>query len=158
MQTSRKQALALTAIAITIVAAALMQNGALRVLGVAPHAVLAALVAISFFTENGIFYGLVVLIGALFARSSNALFDPVAVSLIISACLIFWLGRRLVWPGIVGVILLSAVGTMAAYLYIEPAFIWQHPGVLFAEMLYTLLMAIGIFEALRFFFAHAVRR
>lgn len=158
MQTGSKQALAITAIAITIVAAALMQSGALRIMGTAPHVVLAALVAISFFTENSIFYGLVVLIGALFVRSSPAFFDPVAVSLVISATLIFLLERRLVWPGIVGVVLMSAIGTLTTYLYIEPAFLWEYPGVVCIEMLYTVLIAIGIFETLRFFFAYAVRR
>lgn len=150
--------LGITAIAIVVLAASLMQAGTLRVYGLAPNVVLVALVVFSLFSENAVFYLLLTLIASLFVRATPVIFDGLAVATFLVGVLAFLIERWLVWPGPVGVAILTAGGTALTYAIIEPSFIWTHGWLLLAETLYNVALGLALFEVVQFFFGRALRR
>lgn len=149
--------LAVTSFVMVMVASALMFSGALRINGIAPNAVLVVLIVVSFFSENTLFYILLALVGALFVRATPTIFDPLAVATTILALLVFFLQRRMVWPGMLGTILTVGATTILLYVGIAPGFLWQHPGLVGLELVYNVVIGLVVFEVFNVFFGRRLR-
>lgn len=100
----------------------------------------------SFFTENTAFYALLVLVAAWSVRSTPTLFDPLSTVTAVLALAVFWLQRRIVVRGILGVSIIIVVTTLGVYAILEPSFIFRYPGVLIGELAYNLLFGFVLFE------------
>jgi hypothetical protein len=74
------------------------------------------------------------------------------------AIAVFWLQRHLVVKGLIGVSLLVGIATVALYGIIQPSFLLQHSGVVFAELVYNLLCAFLLFEITERFFGKGIRQ
>ena len=149
--------LAVTAFILVAVAAACGQTGVLRIAGVAPNALLVTLVVLSFFCENLPFYLLLVFFAVLIGRVTPTFFDPVATVTAFLALLVFWLERRLVWPGLIGVVIMVGITTFLTYLFLSPAMLIQHFGILAGELVYNVGVGLLLFEALRLVFGQRAR-
>lgn len=143
---------------LVLVAAALMQHASLRIGGIAPNVLLVSLIVISFYVEQVFWYAGLVIVAAALVRTSPVFFDPVALTTIALALIVFFLQRRMVWPGLVAASLLTCGATIATYLCIEPYFIWQHTGVLIGELVYNVGISIIVFEVLRLLVGASSRR
>jgi hypothetical protein len=153
----RRAQLGIVSLVAVILAAVCMQAETLRIGAVAPHALLAVYIVVSFFSENPVFYGLLALIGSALLRFTPTLFDEVALATLFLAALIFLVQRRVVWPGVFGTLLLVLLGVLANYLVLEPSFIVNYPMVVAGEILYTVVLSLGLYEIYRFFFAGSSR-
>lgn len=145
------------AIALISVAAALMQSGLLRIGGIAPNSLVAALVVTAFFIENPLVYGLCALLASILMRATPVLLDPVALATVGIAVVLYGVQRRLVWPSFSGAALLSVVGVIGMYGMTQPSFLWQEPVLLLQEIVYTVGVAVLLFGAMKFFFGDAIR-
>lgn len=145
------------ALVVVVAAAALMQRSTLSIAGIAPNLLLVSLIIFSFFSENAVFYAALVFVGVLFGRASPAVFDPFAFTTA-GLCLgVFWLQQRMVWPGLISAGTITAIATVLTYIVLSPAFLWQHSGILLAELLYNVVLGLVLFEVIQFFFGRKFR-
>ncbi len=137
---------AIAALLAVLISGALMQASVLRVYGIAPSLVLVCLVVCSFFTESIGFYALLVILAGWSVRVTPVLFDGVALATTALAFGVFWLQRRIVVKGLIGVSLLIGFTTIVMYAMIQPSFLVRHPGLMMGELLYNLLIGFVLFE------------
>ncbi len=149
--------LGVLAFALVIICAALMQHDALRIAGIAPNLILVTLIVFSSFTENPLFYAVLVLVGTVFGRATPVVFDSLAVATAVLCFAVFWLQRRMVWPGLVGTGISVTIATVLTYAFLAPRFLWQHPGIWLLELAYNVMLSLVLFEVLRFFFGSKIR-
>lgn len=147
------------AVAVLLVAAAaLMQGRTLAVAGVAPNLILLTLLISGFFIDSPAVYIALTLLASVLARATPSVFDPVSASVFVVGVLGFFAERRLVWPSFVGTVMLSAGATVAAYLLVQPSFLWTSFGAFAGELLYNVVVGLVLFAAYKFFFGDTVRR
>jgi hypothetical protein len=150
--------LAITSFALVILSSALMQAQVLRIGGVTPNVLLVSLIVIGFFSENVIFYTLVVLVGALFGRATPIVLDPYALATtgIVLAAFIF--GQKMVWPSLFGVGSIVSIATVLTYLLVSPQTLWGHPEMWLLELVYNIGIGLLMFEIMRLRFGNNIRR
>ena len=149
--------LGVIAFAAILLGAALMHSGALRISGVAPNLVLVALVVFSFFSENILFFVVLTLFAGVLVRATPTVFDPLATVTTVLALLVFLLERRVVWPGLLGTAIMVGLTTLLTYLAIDPGFLWQHFGLVTAELLYNIAIGLVLFELVNWLVGRSVR-
>ncbi len=154
---STREKFAITAAIIVVLAAVLMQTQSLRIAGASANFVLVALIVLGFFTDNFAFYAVCVLLATLLVRFSPLVIDPLAVVTAALALVAFWIERRLMWQGMIGIIITVITATLGAYILLEPQFIWQEPGLLAAELVYNVVVGVLLFEVLQWLFGRRIR-
>lgn len=148
---------AIYALLLVVVAGALMQVSALRIFGVAPNLLLVCLIVCSFFTEQIVFFTFLMLCASLSVRTTGAAFNQLSIATAVFALVVFWLQRRLVVRGFLGVSLLIGFLTPCVYLVIQPTFLWQYPGVVMSEIVYNAVVGFILFEITDRFFGKGIR-
>jgi len=141
-----KNIFAVSAFTLILLSGALMQVSALRIYGVAPNLILVSLVVCSFFTEEPVFFTLLVLAASWIVRVTPTIFDPLAAVTLLIGLAVFWIQRRMVVRGLFGVSLILGISTVAVYAWVNPSFIWLHPGEVLWELIYNLILGFALFE------------
>ena len=129
-----------------ILAGVLTRVPVLSIGSVQPDLVLAVLVAAALFTRNTAFFALLTGLAVVFARATPFFFDAFSLATAVAAFIIFAIKQRVVWPDRLGVLILTALGSLITYAIAAPHFIVAHPGLLALETVATIIVSILCFE------------
>lgn len=140
--------LPLISVAVLLVAAALSYRPILVAGPIQPNLILVSLIVLGFFTRSAGFFTLIAALAATLARQTPAFFDSVAIGVTVGGFLAFFVKQHAVWPDRMGVGLLIALGTLGMHLVVGPAFIVEHTGAFFLELLAAVVIALALFEVL----------
>lgn len=135
------------AVLLVLLATALQAGGGISLYGVKPNFIISVLVVISFFIDNLALYLLLILLATLGVSFGPGI-SKEGVAIVLVALAAFVGKSRIVWPELWGAGIATALATVGLYLLIDPVFIWQHPGLLLLEVVYTVIIGLLLFELL----------
>ena len=129
-----------------VIAVGLAQSaGFLNILNVKPNALLALLIAASFFVENAGLYLFLVLLADAFLKSHTVL-EPELLIFSGLAVAGYWLGRHLRWWPVLNNLILVAASTVLFYLIAGPGFILASWNIVLGEVIYNMVLGAILFK------------
>ncbi|PIR88176.1 MAG: hypothetical protein COU10_00685 [Candidatus Harrisonbacteria bacterium CG10_big_fil_rev_8_21_14_0_10_45_28] len=116
--------------------------------GIKPNLVLGVLVA-SVLVLDWVWYGSLLIIGALGLEFYPGV-GMIAVALMGTGILNFWLSRKFLAESFFAIFILGLAGTVTFYLILSPSYILSYPARVLVEAVYNLIIGGLIFGTLRY--------
>ncbi len=130
---------------LVIAVGAMQSTGFLNIFGVKPNALLALLVAASFFVENLGLYFFLILLADAFLKTFSIL-EPELIIFSGLALAAVWLGRHLRWRPVFNNLILVGASTILFYLAASPRFLLTDWKIVLGEMVYNLALGALFFK------------
>lgn len=131
---------------LAILVAATLQSGEMFVVfGVKPNLVLVLLAVFVFFTPRFFPYALLAVFACTVLRFAPGLNWDVTAFLMVSL-FFYYIRDRFFSSGLFGVLVFVFFGTILFYLLLSPSFMYHEGVVVAKELIYNLLLALGLFS------------